>query len=51
VLQETTMDNEGWWKGPGMVVLNSTEPAPYWFLLSQRPRKLSDPGMNFLSGW
>jgi hypothetical protein len=51
VLKETMMANEGWWKGPGMDVLTSIEPVPYCFLLAQRPRKLSDPGINFLSGW
>jgi hypothetical protein len=44
VLKDTTMANERWWKGLGMVVLTSTEPIPYWFLLSQRPKQLSDPG-------
>jgi hypothetical protein len=33
VLKETTMANERWWKGPGMVALTSTEPVPYWFYL------------------
>jgi hypothetical protein len=51
VLKDTTMANERWWKGPGMVVLTSTEPIPYWFLLAQRPKQLSDPGMNYLPGW
>jgi hypothetical protein len=51
VLKETTMANERWWKGPEMVALTSTEPIPYWFLLSQRPKQLSDPGMNYLLGW
>ena len=45
------MANERWWKGPGMVVLTSTEPVPYWFLLAQIPKKLSGPGMDFLSDW
>jgi hypothetical protein len=51
VLEETTMDNERWWKGPRMVALTSTESVPYWFLLAQRSKKLSDPGMDFLSDW
>jgi hypothetical protein len=51
VLKETTMANERWWKGPGMVALTSTEPIPYWFLLAQRPKQLSDPGMNYPPGW
>jgi hypothetical protein len=51
VLKETTMANERWWKGPGMVALTSTEPVPYWFLLAQRSKKLSDPGMDFPSDW
>jgi hypothetical protein len=38
VLKDTTMANERWWKGHGMVVLTSTEPIPYWFLLAQRPK-------------
>jgi hypothetical protein len=50
VIKETTMANEMWWKGPGMVASTSTELVPYWFLLAQKPKKLSDPGMNFLSG-
>ena len=33
MLQETTMANERWWKGPGMVALTSTEPVLYWFYL------------------
>jgi hypothetical protein len=33
VLKETTIANERWWKGPGMVALTSTEPVPYWFYL------------------
>ena len=33
MLNETTKANERWWKGLGMVVLNSTEPVPYWFYL------------------
>jgi hypothetical protein len=51
VLKETTMANERWWKGPGMVALTSTKPVPYWFLLAQRPKQLSDPGMDFPSDW
>jgi hypothetical protein len=51
VLKETTMANERWWKGSGMVALTSTKPIPYWFLLAQRPKQLSDPGMNYLPGW
>jgi hypothetical protein len=51
VLKETTMANERWWKGPGMVALTSTEPIPYWFLLAQKPKQLSDPGINYSSGW
>jgi hypothetical protein len=31
VLKETMIANERWWKGPGMVVLNSTESVPYYF--------------------
>jgi hypothetical protein len=45
------MANERWWKRPGMVALNSTEPILYWFLLVQRPKKLSDPGMNYPPEW
>jgi hypothetical protein len=29
VLKDTTMANERWCKGPGMVALTSTEPVPY----------------------
>ena len=49
VLKETTMANERWWKGPGMVALTSIGPIPYWFLLAQRSKHPSDPGMDFLS--
>ena len=41
VLKETTMANERWWKGPGMVALTSTEPVPYWFLLAQKDQRNS----------
>ena len=51
MIKETIVANEWWWKGPEMVALTSTEPIPYWFLLAQRPKKLSDPGMNYLPGW
>jgi hypothetical protein len=51
VLKETMMDNERWWKGPGMVVLTSTELVSYWFLLAQRLKQLSNPGMDFPSDW
>jgi hypothetical protein len=51
VLKETTMANERWWKGPGMVALTSIEPVPYWFILAQKPKKLSDPGMDFPLDW
>jgi hypothetical protein len=51
VLKETTIANERWWKGPGMVALTSTGPIPYWFLLAQRSKQLSDPGMDFSSNW
>jgi hypothetical protein len=51
VLKETTMANERWWKGPGMVALTSTGSVSYWFLLAQRLKKLSDPGMDFPSDW
>jgi hypothetical protein len=51
VLKETTMANERWWKGPGMVALTSTELVLYWFLLAQRPKQLSDHGMDFPSYW
>jgi hypothetical protein len=51
VIKETKMANEGWWKGLGMVALTSTEPVPYWFLISQIPRQLSNPRMNFPSRW
>jgi hypothetical protein len=51
VLKETTIDNERWWKGPGMVTLTSTEAISYWFLLAQRPKQLSDPRMNYPPGW
>jgi hypothetical protein len=51
VLKETTMANESWSKGLGMVALTSIEPVPYWFLLAQRPKQLSDPIMNFPSYW
>jgi hypothetical protein len=50
VLKETMMDNERWWKGTGMVVLTSTKPIQYWFLLAQRPKQLSNPGMNYPLG-
>jgi len=33
VLKETTMANERWWKGSGLVALTSTEPVPSWFYL------------------
>jgi hypothetical protein len=49
VLKETMMDNERWWKGPRMVVLTSTEPVLYWFILAHKPKQLSDPKMDFLS--
>jgi hypothetical protein len=51
VLKETMMANERWWKGPVMVALTSTEPVSYWFLLAQRPKQLSNPGMDFPSDW
>jgi hypothetical protein len=51
LLKYTTMANERWWKGPGIVVLTSTEPVPYCFLLTQRPKQLSDPGMDFPLDW
>jgi hypothetical protein len=51
MLKETTMTNERWWKGPGMVALTSIELIPYWFLLAQRPKQLSNPGMDFPSDW
>jgi hypothetical protein len=51
VLKETMMANERWRKGPGMVVLTSTEPIPYWFLFAQRQKKLYDPRMDFPSEW
>jgi hypothetical protein len=51
VLKETTMANERWWKGPGMVALTSIELVPYWFILSQKPKKLSDPRMDFPLDW
>ena len=51
MLKETTIANERWWKGPGMVALTSTKLVPYWFLLAQRPKQLSDPGMDFLLDW
>jgi hypothetical protein len=51
VLKETMMANERWWKGPGIFGLTSTEPVLYWFILADRPKKLSDPGMDFLSDW
>jgi hypothetical protein len=51
VLKETTMANERRWKGPRMVVLNSTEPVPYWFILAQKPKQLFDPRMDFPSDW
>jgi hypothetical protein len=51
VLKETTMANERWWKGPGMVALTSTEPVLYWFILAHKPKQLSDPGMDFTSDW
>jgi hypothetical protein len=51
VLKETTMTHERWSKGPGMVAITSTEPILYWFLLAQRPKQLSDPGMNYLPEW
>jgi hypothetical protein len=51
VIKETTMANERWWKGPGMVVLTSTRSVPYWFLLVQRSKQLSDPGMDFPLDW
>jgi hypothetical protein len=51
VLKETMMANERWWKGPRMVALISTEPVPYWFLLAQRLKQFSDPGMDFSSDW
>jgi hypothetical protein len=47
MLKETTKANERWWKGPEMVALTSTEIVPYWFLLAQRPKQLSDPGLDF----
>jgi hypothetical protein len=51
VIKDTMMDNERWWKGLGMVVLNSTEPVPYWFILAQKPKQLSDLGMDFPLDW
>jgi hypothetical protein len=51
VLKETTMANERWWKGPGMVALTSTEPVLYWFILAHKPKQLSNPGMDFSSDW
>ena len=47
MLKETTMANERWWKGPRMVALTSTETVPYWFILAQKTKQLSDPGMDF----
>jgi hypothetical protein len=38
VLKETTMANERWWKGPGMVALTSIEPVPCWFYLLKDQR-------------
>ena len=51
VLKETMMANERWWKGTGMVALTSTELVPYWFILAQKPKQLSDPGMDFPLDW
>ena len=51
MLKETTMANERWWKGPEMVVLTSTEPVLYWFILAHKPKQLSDPRMDFPSDW
>jgi hypothetical protein len=51
VLKETTMDNERWWKGPGIIALTSTNPVLYWFILAHKPKYLSDPGMDFPSNW
>jgi hypothetical protein len=51
VLKETMMANERWWKGPGMVALTSTKPVSYWFILAQKPKQLSNPGMDFPSDW
>jgi hypothetical protein len=50
-MKETMIANERWWKEPGMVALTSTVPIPYWSLLAQRPRRLSDPGMNYSPRW
>jgi hypothetical protein len=43
VLKETTMDNVRWWKGPGMVVLTSTEPVSYWSYLLKDQRNSLTP--------
>jgi hypothetical protein len=43
VLKETTMANERWWKGPGMVVFTSTEPVPYWFYFLKDQRNSLTP--------
>ena len=51
VLKETMMANERWWKGPGMVVLTSTEPIPYWFIRAQKPKQLSDLARDFPLYW
>ena len=51
VLKETTMANERWWKGFGMVALTSTEPVLYWFILAHKLKQLSDLGMDFLLDW
>jgi hypothetical protein len=51
VLTDTMMANERWWKGPRLVVLTSNETIPYWFFLAQRPKQLSDLGMNYPPGW
>jgi hypothetical protein len=45
VLKETTMANERWWKGLGMVALTSTEPVPYWFYL------LKDQNNSLTAEW
>jgi hypothetical protein len=48
VLKETTMANERWWKGPGMVALTSIEPVLYWLILAHKPKQLYEPRMDFL---
>ena len=51
VIKETTMANERWWKGPGMVALTSIELVLYWFIVAHKPKQLSDPRMDFPSDW